>query len=118
MDKKEAAKYLLQLDEATQSFMGFVRLIYPQWEIQWFQKVLIDALDQLEKGTLTRRFILDNRLEGWRDLKDKPTEHLDETVRRLLINMPPRHANSSFASHLFPAYYMLRNARRQVMSAC
>ena len=37
-------------------------------------------------------------------------------VRNLMINMPPRHAKSTFCTELFPAWYMLRDPRRFIMT--
>ena len=89
--RKEAAKYLLKLRSAQEDFLGFVKLMSPGWDFPDFQLELIDALDRLEKGTLG--------------------------CNNLLITMPPRHAKSTFATILFPAYYIARNPTRQVMSS-
>lgn len=91
-----AARHLLKLREAETSFLGFVKACYPDYILQPFQLELIDALDRLEKGTLTNEW-------------GKP-------VRRLLINMPPRHGKSFLATQCFPVYYMARKATREVMS--
>jgi predicted phage terminase large subunit-like protein len=97
LSRAEAARHLLKVRDAQESFLGYVKLMRPDWEhLPDFQLQLIDALDKLEKGTLKNE-------KG-------------ETIRRVLINMPPRHSKSSIATELFPAYYMGRNARRKVMS--
>ena len=88
--KREVARYLLRLRDASDSFEGFVRLMYPDWELADFQLELIDALDKLERGTLG--------------------------CNNLLITMPPRHAKSTFGTVLFPSYYMAKNPNRYVMS--
>tara|TARA_B100000214_G_C23969632_1_gene629445 strand:- start:846 stop:2474 length:1629 start_codon:yes stop_codon:yes gene_type:complete len=90
LSQAQAAKYLLKLRDASDSFEGFVRLCYPDWVIADFQLELIDALDKLEKGTLGT----DN----------------------LLVTMPPRHAKSTFSTVLFPSYFMARNSHRYIMS--
>ena len=90
LTQREVARYLLSLRDASDSFLGFVKLMQPDWELADFQLELIDALDQLEKGTLGT----DN----------------------LLITMPPRHAKSTFGTVLFPSYFMARNPHRYVMS--
>lgn len=97
IDAREAAALLLALDDAASSFLGFVRFMKPEWKvIPPFHLDLIDKLDRLEKGTLT---------------------HPDgRPCFSMLINMPPRHSKSSLATELFPAYYILRDARRAVMS--
>ena len=88
--QREAAKYLLKLRDAQDTFLGFVKLNYPDWELADFQLELIDALDQLEKGTLG--------------------------TNNILITMPPRHAKSTFGTVLFPSYFMARDPTRFVMS--
>ncbi len=88
--QREAAKYLLKLRDAQETFLGFVKINYPEWELADFQLELIDALDKLEKGTLG--------------------------TNNLLITMPPRHAKSTFGTVLFPAYFMARNPERYIMS--
>lgn len=97
MNPQEAAALLLALDDASSSFLGFVRFMRPEWKvIPDFHLDLIDKLDRLERGTLT---------------------HPDgRPCYSMLINMPPRHSKSSIATELFPAYYILRDARRAVMS--
>lgn len=90
LSQKEVAKYLLRLRDASESFEGFVRLIYPDWKIPEFQLELIRTLDALEQDKLD----CDN----------------------LLITMPPRHAKSTFSTVLFPSYFMARNPNRYIMS--
>lgn len=90
MSQAQAAKYLLKLRDASEGFESFVRLCYPEWTIAPFQLELINALDQLEKGTLG--------------------------TNNLLVTMPPRHAKSTFSTVLFPSYFMARNSGRYIMS--
>ena len=90
LTQREVARYLLSLRDASDSFLGLVKLMQTDWDLADFQLELIDALDQLEKGTLGT----DN----------------------LLITMPPRHAKSTFGTVLFPSYFMARNPHRYVMS--
>ena len=88
--QREAAKYLLKLRDAQDTFLGFVKLNYPDWKLADFQLELIDTLDRLEKGTLG--------------------------TNNILITMPPRHAKSTFGTVLFPSYFMARNPNRFTMS--
>ena len=90
MSQAQVAKYLLSLRDAADGFEGFVRLIYPDWELADFQLELIRTLDALEKDTLG--------------------------TNNLLITMPPRHAKSTFGTVLFPSYFMARNPQRFIMS--
>ena len=86
---QDAAKHLLKLKKAEESFEGFVRLHNPDWKLPDFHKTLIKALDDLERGI---------------------------GPRNLLITMPPRHGKSTFGSVYFPAYFMARKPSRFIMS--
>jgi len=87
---QQAAKHLLKISKAKDSFRGFVEALYPEFELADFQLELIETLDSLEKGTLG--------------------------VNRLLITMPPRHGKSWLASTLFPVYYLARRPNRNVLA--
>jgi predicted phage terminase large subunit-like protein len=39
----------------------------------------------------------------------------DGTLKRLIVNMPPRHTKSEFASYLFPAWFVGRNPKAKIM---
>lgn len=81
---------------ASESFLDFVRLMNPDIKLAPFQLDLIDKLDKLEKGALF--------------------SDTGQQIRRLMINMPPRHGKSFLATTLFPVYYMGRKPNREVMS--
>ena len=87
---KEAAERLLLIHNASQSFLGFMRAVNPDFKLAPFQLELIETLDALEKQTLGKRC--------------------------LLVTMPPRHGKSTIATVAFPAYYMLRQAQRKILS--
>ena len=96
VSRKEAAKHLLKIQDAENSFLGFVKLIHPDFELADFQLDLIGKLDLLEKGLL---------------------EDTDgRKARNLLVTMPPRHAKSTFSTVLFPAYFMAKNPERYILS--
>lgn len=97
--RAEAARILLKLRDAEESFLGFVRLMHPEWTLEPFQLELIDVLDRLAKRTLT---------------------HPDtgRPVTRVLINMPPRHSKSALATWLFPAWYLAKFSGHHVLSTC
>lgn len=86
----DAAKRLLLIEEASESFLGFVRAAFPAFTLAPFQHELIETLDALERQTLGQR--------------------------NLLITMPPRHGKSTIASVAFPAYYMLRKLVRHTLA--
>ena len=92
VSRKEAAKHLLRIQDAENSFLGFVKLIHPDFVLADFQLDLIEKLDLLEKGLLE--------------------DDDGRKARNLLVTMPPRHAKSTFSTVLFPAYFMARNPER------
>ena len=85
---EEAAREILQLREqlaviesrekAHDKFLEFIKMVYPNFI----------------EGTHHRIFA--EKLEGIRD----------GTIKRLIVNMPPRHSKSEFASYLFPAWIL------------
>ena len=50
---QDAAKHLLKLKAAEDNLLGWVRLQMPNWKLPQFHLDMIDALDKLEKNTLT-----------------------------------------------------------------
>ncbi len=107
LTQQDAARHLLKLRAAEDTFLGFVKLQYPNWELPKFHLKLIDALDRLEKNTLTSHF-------GLNEYNRRRTEKVP--VRNMLITMPPRHGKSTYGSVLFPAYFMARKPSRFLMS--
>tara|TARA_E500000318_G_scaffold112050_1_gene133657 strand:- start:4584 stop:6131 length:1548 start_codon:yes stop_codon:yes gene_type:complete len=87
LTRQAAAKRLLQLRNAEETFLGFVKMHHPKFQLAKFQRDLINKLDAVERGK----------------------------CKRLMINMPPRHGKSFLASCLFPVYYVGRNPERAVM---
>jgi len=104
---QDAAKHLLKLRKAEESFLGYVKMQYPNWELPDFHLKMIDALDRLEKNTLTSHFGLD-------EAQRRRTEKVN--VRNLLITMPPRHGKSTYGSVIFPSYFMSKKPTRFMMS--
>tara|TARA_R110001583_G_scaffold122727_2_gene273984 strand:+ start:500 stop:1987 length:1488 start_codon:yes stop_codon:yes gene_type:complete len=72
---------------AQQDFMEFVKEVWPAFIEGGHHKVMADAFNRIAEGSL----------------------------KRLIINMPPRHTKSEFASHLFPAWYLGRFPNRKVI---
>jgi len=95
--RRAAIEQLLKYRRASESYLDFVRTMYPHFTLPDFQVELINALDLLEKRAL---FV------GSRS----------EPTRNLLVTMPPRHAKSSWGTINFPAYFLGRDPRRHVMS--
>ena len=104
---QDAAKHLLKLRKAEESFLGYVKMQYPNWDLPDFHLKMIDALDRLEKNTLTSHFGLD-------EAQRRRTEKVN--VRNLLITMPPRHGKSTYGSVIFPSYFMAKKPTRFMMS--
>lgn len=101
--RQQAAQELLRLREAEETFLGFVRYLFPDWKLARFQVDLINKLDLL----------------GQRELYISPSakRHGYPPILNLLITMPPRHAKSTFATVLFPVWMMAKNPRRFILSS-
>ena len=93
----EAEKLRLELrlsmldaqDSARNNFIDFVRYVWPNAILGEHHRIMADAFDRIAKGTL----------------------------KRLIINMAPRHSKSEMASYLLPAYIMGRDPRLQIIEA-
>jgi len=104
---QKAARHLLKLKAAEDNFLGFVKAAFPTWELPDFHLKMIDALDRLEKNTLTSHFgLTPSECEGTKEVP----------VRNILITMPPRHGKSTYGSVIFPAYFMAKKPSRYIMS--
>ena len=79
----------LRTIRAADRFTDFCRLIYPRYEEAPHLRILAEKLEAVERGDITR----------------------------LIITMPPRHGKTWTASHLFPAWFLGRQADRQVIAA-
>jgi len=81
-------KKLLEKQDRTQnSFLGFVKEVWPDFVQGYHHKIYAEKLDRVAKGEL----------------------------KRLIVNMPPRHTKSEFASHLFPAFFMGRHPKAKLI---
>ena len=80
----------LQRNEACQNhFLPFVRAMWPEFITGKHHKIISQKLERVANGEL----------------------------KRLIINMPPRHTKSEFASFLFPAWMMGKNPRMKIIQA-
>ena len=68
-------------------FLEFVKMVWPAFIEGGHHRIMADAFNRIAKGDL----------------------------KRLIINMPPRHTKSEFASHLFPAWYLGKFPDRKVI---
>jgi len=81
-------KAVLDKQEATQKdFLTFVKAVWPDFIQGYHHKIYAEKLDRVARGEL----------------------------KRLIVNMPPRHTKSEFASHLFPAFFMGRNPKAKLI---
>ena len=65
-------------EKARDSFIGFVKQAWPAFIEGRHHKIMADAFDRVARGDL----------------------------KRLIVNMPPRHTKSEFASYLLPAWFL------------
>ena len=80
----------LQRNEACQNhFLPFVKAMWPEFITGKHHKIISQKLERVANGEL----------------------------KRLIINMPPRHTKSEFASFLFPAWMMGKNPRMKIIQA-
>ena len=86
--------------------------------------ILLDQLNDAKNRTLSQKDFLSFVREVWpafiegshhKIMADAFNRIADGTLKRLIVNMPPRHTKSEFASHLFPAWYLGRFPDRKVI---
>jgi predicted phage terminase large subunit-like protein len=92
--KKLAKLYdrLAQLEaskRASDSFLEYVKFVWPGFIAGRHHKIVAEKLEAVANGTL----------------------------KRLIINMPPRHTKSEFASFLFPSWFIGRVPTKKIMQA-
>ena len=76
-----------QQEKGQNNFLSFVKMVWPEFIQGHHHKVYAEKLDRVARGEL----------------------------KRLIVNMPPRHTKSEFASHLFPAYFMGRHPKAKLI---
>lgn len=74
-------------EDAQGDFMKFVKTVWPEFIEGKHHKIYAEKLNRIANGEL----------------------------KRLIVNMPPRHTKSEFASHLFPAFYMGRHPKSKLI---
>jgi len=80
----------LEKNEACQNnFLTFVRTVWPEFIAGRHHKIIAEKLERVARGEL----------------------------KRLIINMAPRHTKSEFASYLFPAWMMGKNPKMKIIQA-
>ena len=80
----------LEKNEACRdNFLTFVKAMWPEFITGRHHKIIADKLERVASGEL----------------------------KRLIINMAPRHTKSEFASFLFPAWMMGKNPKMKIIQA-
>ena len=80
-------EHLKKLQSAEKNFIPFVRHVWP------------DFISGYHHRKIAKKF---------EDIKDGK-------IKRLIVNMPPRHTKSEFASHLLPAFFMGRHPKAKLI---
>ena len=92
-DQEELLKLIEELEEAERkeaaqdSFMNFVKYAWPAFIEGRHHKIMGNAFDRVASGEL----------------------------KRLIVNMPPRHTKSEFASYLLPAWFLGRFPEKKII---
>lgn len=83
----EKREKLFEREQARETFMGFVHKVWPEFIGGRHHKIMAQAFERVAKGE----------------------------VKRLIINMPPRHTKSEFASYLLPAWFLGKFPAKKVI---
>jgi predicted phage terminase large subunit-like protein len=98
LSRDEAKEFTVLLEELEKrefqersagNFLEFVKTIWPEFIEGDHHRKMADAFDRIAEGKL----------------------------KRLIVNMPPRHTKSEFASHLFPAYLLGKRPKLKIIEA-
>ena len=80
---------LHKYEKCQEDFLTFVRAMWPQFIVGEHHRTVAGKLERIASGDL----------------------------KRLIINMPPRHTKSEFASYLFPAWMIGRDPTMKIIQA-
>ena len=92
-DQEDILNLIEELEEAEEkeaaqdSFMNFVKYAWPAFIEGRHHKIMGDAFDRVARGEL----------------------------KRLIVNMPPRHTKSEFASYLLPAWFLGKYPEKKII---
>ena len=86
---KEAEIKLDTREKAENQFMPFVHHVYDNFIEGRHHRIIAEKLEKIAAGEL----------------------------KRLIVNMPPRHSKSEFASYLMPAWFLGRNPKLKIIQA-
>ena len=76
-------------EEAQKTFMTYVNHVYDGFIVGRHHKIIAEKLERIASGDL----------------------------KRLIVNMPPRHSKSEFASYLMPSWFLGRNPKLKIIQA-
>ena len=86
--KYELRKFQIKVaEESRSSYLTFVKKVWPDFIAGSHHKIFAQKLEDVSRGK----------------------------IKRLIVNMPPRHTKSEFASNLFPAWMMGRNPKLKII---
>ena len=74
-------------EESRSSYLTFVKKVWPEFIAGSHHKIIAKKFEAISRGK----------------------------IKRLIVNMPPRHTKSEFASHLFPAWMMGQNPKIKII---
>ena len=80
---------MAEKEHARTTFMGFVNKVWPEFIGGRHHKIMAKAFEEVANGT----------------------------CKRLIINMPPRHTKSEFASYLLPAWFLGKFPNKKVIQS-
>ena len=83
----ERATTLTKAEKARTNFLDYVQLAWPEFINGRHHKIMAQKFDKLASGE----------------------------IKRLIVNMPPRHTKSEFASYMLPSWMMGRNPNLKIM---
>jgi len=80
-------EHLKSLDAAEKNFIPFVRHVWPEFISGYHHKKIAKKFEDIKEGK----------------------------IKRLIVNMPPRHTKSEFASFLFPSWLVGNNPKLKII---
>ena len=83
----ERAKDISQAEASQQDFMEYTKTVWPEFINGRHHKIMAEKFNRIASGEL----------------------------KRLIVNMPPRHTKSEFGSYLLPSWLMGKNPRLKIM---
>ena len=85
--------------------------------LQEQQEILHRRTEAKEKFMAFAHHVYDNFIEGnhHRVIAEKLERVARGELKRLIVNMPPRHSKSELASYLMPAWFLGRNPKLKII---